>query len=101
MEIGVVVRPVREDRLVVARVEDDHDALPRVRRAAHERAQVEDLQPRIDGRRGEERAVLVVERHVERFQAAVRPGIPLVDDFYAVIVTGLVERARQQRREVT
>ena len=95
------MRTVREDGVVVPRVEDDHDALLRARRFADESAQIENLQPRVDGRRGQERAVLVVQRDLEGRQPPVRAGIPLVDDLHAMIVAALVERARQQRREAT
>ncbi len=95
------MRPVREDGVVVPRVEDDHDALLRARRVADESAQIENLQPRVDGRRGQERAVLVVQRDLEGREPPVRAGIPLVNDLHAMIVAVLVERARQQRREAT
>ena len=79
MQIGVVVRPVRKDAGIVARIEHDQQTAVGPARLVHQGAQVEDLLPRIEIGPEAVASRRVVGVETNAGQVAARGSILLVD----------------------
>ena len=101
MKKSIMMGPVREDLFLVPRVEQHHHAWPAGGDGADQRAEVEDLLVRVERDGREVLALRIVDRQIERGEPAARRAVALVDQLDAVLVARLVERRREQGRQVT
>ena len=101
MEKRVVVRPVGEDALVIARLQGHHRAGHDAGDLLDESAQIEHLRARIDRLLAEQGALGIVHGDLERVQVAAGERVALVDRLDQVLVAGLPERRGQERAAVT